>query len=99
MLRFVAIAALAASLAAGATIPASAQSADPGFGACLGLMFANPSGHTAQCGTFRGDEPGTDAIMGDGDSSCGGYALLLRGLEHGERIDVAGPIDPCGPPP
>ena len=96
MIRYLAIAALSASLAAGAAMPVSAQSGNPGFGSCFGLMLTNPSEQVAQCGTFRGDNaPASDAIMGDGDapSDCK-YSTLLRGLEYGERIHVADP-DPC----
>ncbi|MGV3649801.1 MAG: hypothetical protein ACO1OK_00115, partial [Devosia sp.] len=70
------------------------QSGNPGFGTCFGLMFSNPAEHVAQCGTFRGGDEPSDAIMGDGDGSDCKYSSLLRGLEYGERIRVAGP-GPC----
>ncbi|MGV3650256.1 MAG: hypothetical protein ACO1OK_02435 [Devosia sp.] len=96
MIRYIAIAALSAALSAGAAVPVSAQSGNPGFGTCFGLMFSNPAEQVAQCGTFRGDsEPPSDAIMGDGDGSDCKYSSLLRDLEYGERIHVAtaGPCD------
>jgi hypothetical protein len=96
MTRSLAIAALVASLLAGAAVPVSAQSGNAGFGTCLGLMFSNAAERTAQCGSFRGDSESTDAIMGDGDAEPGcEVSSLLRGLEYGERIHVAEPYNPC----
>lgn len=97
MIRILALVAVAASLSAGASVPAFAQS-NPGFGTCFGLMLSNPADHAAQCGTFRdGMDASPDSNLSDGD--CSSFTLsYLRGLAHGESVLVAEPEpqkDPC----